>query len=277
MRVKLTFKTLSDPARIPINYNYPLHAVIYKILNNASPGYAAWLHGKGYITSDGKVMKLFTFSKFQTPGCSIEMSDIIIPKHKRCTLYVDSPMLEDFTEKFVIGLFRSQTIEIATSATYGKFQVEEIERVDYPPLHSPMKFVALSPFTASTMRNFNGALTTCYLRPDDSALNDTLKQNAIRKYQIIHKSMPPTQEFSATIDPGYMAQRGGIEGVSKIVTVKEGTSAETKIYAILAPLSISGDLGLMDTVLQAGLGNKNSLGFGMLAPVREGNDYGNHQ
>lgn len=48
---------------LPINYQYPLSAAIYKIPDQADAEYAAFLRKSGY----GKGFKLFTFSDIGCP------------------------------------------------------------------------------------------------------------------------------------------------------------------------------------------------------------------
>ncbi len=51
---------------IPFNYQYPLSSAIYKIIQRADAGFAAFLHDTGY--GEGyKSFKLFTFSDVRTP------------------------------------------------------------------------------------------------------------------------------------------------------------------------------------------------------------------
>ena len=48
---------------IPINYQYPLSAAIYKVLHQADEAYSLFLHETGYRKADSlKTFKLFTFS-----------------------------------------------------------------------------------------------------------------------------------------------------------------------------------------------------------------------
>ena len=54
MRIKLKLK--SDSSSLTCNYNYPLSAAIYKLLNFGSNEFAAFLHDKGYRLN-GKVYK----------------------------------------------------------------------------------------------------------------------------------------------------------------------------------------------------------------------------
>lgn len=267
MRCKLTLRALDDPTAIPMNYNYPMAAAIYKIINAASPEYSEWLHSKGYVTPEGKPMKLFTFSRITGTSLHANGNTLLLRKRERCTVYISSPMLEDFIQNFVVGLFSVKTIEIASNGVRGRFVVDAVERIDLPEITSPMKCIALSPFVASTMRQRNGTLQVYYYRPDDAALPEALKNNAIQKYQLIYKRMPSDTQLSVTLDDDYIQRRGGMHNITKLISVKEGTDTETKIFAIHAPVQLQGSRELIDVVLQAGLGEKNSLGFGMLAPA----------
>ncbi|MGB9824119.1 MAG: hypothetical protein ACPLN0_06715 [Candidatus Hydrothermia bacterium] len=58
MRLKLTFKPVSDYIALPIHYNHMVQAFIYSSLEQ---DIANWLHEKGFEYGPGK-FKLFTFS-----------------------------------------------------------------------------------------------------------------------------------------------------------------------------------------------------------------------
>ncbi len=63
MRFKLFLASQTAGAIIPINYQYPLSAAIYRILAKVDADYATFLHEKGYVVGEGlKHFKLFTFS-----------------------------------------------------------------------------------------------------------------------------------------------------------------------------------------------------------------------
>ncbi len=51
---------------VPFNYQYPLSAAIYKIIQSADHAFAAFLHDTGYGKGH-KSFKLFTFSDIKTP------------------------------------------------------------------------------------------------------------------------------------------------------------------------------------------------------------------
>lgn len=59
MRFKITISPIvSSSKTIPLNYQYPLSAAIYRIISKGDEEYASFLHEKGY----GKGYKFFTFS-----------------------------------------------------------------------------------------------------------------------------------------------------------------------------------------------------------------------
>jgi CRISPR-associated endoribonuclease Cas6 len=73
MRFKLTLKVEKEyfGNAIPINYQYELSAVIYKILSKSSEQYAIWLHDNGFELGL-KRFKLFTFSRLMVPQYNID-------------------------------------------------------------------------------------------------------------------------------------------------------------------------------------------------------------
>src|SRR5690606_18666101 len=112
MRFSLKLFALDFPAVLPLNYQYPLSAVIYRILQQADKDYAHFLHETGYKQYDHslKSFKLFTFSDSRTPfkiaGDRMQFrtpeAELIVSFH-----------LPLAAETFVRGLFMNQEIEIA--------------------------------------------------------------------------------------------------------------------------------------------------------------------
>jgi CRISPR-associated endoribonuclease Cas6 len=66
MQLQLTLTINQPNACLPFNYQYPLSAAIYKIIERADETYAAFLHNEGY-QHGGKTFKLFTFGSITTP------------------------------------------------------------------------------------------------------------------------------------------------------------------------------------------------------------------
>ena len=71
---------------IPINYQYPVSAAIYKILQQADEEYARFLHDTGYQKANSlKTFKLFTFSDlmviFKMEGNRMVLKESIAKKN----------------------------------------------------------------------------------------------------------------------------------------------------------------------------------------------------
>ncbi len=270
MRIKLTLIPTQKKCAIPINYQYPLSAAIYKILYSASSEYATFLHDKGYISEKGKPLKLFTFSYLSIPNVFFKNDMLFAYGAPPCTLFVSSPLIEDFIQNFVVGLFTNQEIAIGNKQTVGRFMITQVESIATPKFSDIENFKCLSPFVLSTMKMKNDKLMPHYYRPDDPGLGEAIRQNLIQKYQTIYKKLPENQSLNFQLDKNYIERKGGFDKISKLITIKENNEEQkTKIKAIFAPFNLSGSSELMQIAWDAGIGNYCSQGFGMIENVKK--------
>ena len=126
MIIKIKFKLSGKKQILPLNYQYPISAWIYKIIEKADTNFARILHEYGYKTEKGKVFKLFTFSKLNFPKNTWKIlpnSDRMEIKARNAFLKV-SFMLPEQTEKFVIGLFKEQKVFIGDKISGIDMMVE---------------------------------------------------------------------------------------------------------------------------------------------------------
>lgn len=126
MRFNIKLKLHSDSQNLlPINYQYPLSAAIYKILDKGDAEYAKFLHEEGY----GKGYKFFTFSdlklKFKLNGDRMVILDSAVE-------FVVCFHLPEASKTFVEGLFRSQEIVIADKKSRATFYIESIVSMQNP-------------------------------------------------------------------------------------------------------------------------------------------------
>jgi CRISPR-associated endoribonuclease Cas6 len=264
MRIKLILRSKEDIAVIPINYQYPLSCEIYKILSKASLEYSNWLHNKGYVSPSGRIMKLFVFSKLKIDKIHIEKNTFIIDKNSRCELLVSSPMLSSFVQNFILGTFEAKEIEIGIKEIKGKFRIEEIQFVEEPKFSDNMKFICLSPVVSSTVHQKNNKKQTYYFRALDEDLNKAISKNLVEKYKMIHDEEINDPKIDFLINKDYIERKGGAEGVSKLITIKEGLKSEIKIKGFVAPFILRGNSELIKTAYECGIGQYNSLGCGMV-------------
>ncbi|MDZ7265031.1 MAG: CRISPR-associated endoribonuclease Cas6 [candidate division KSB1 bacterium] len=268
MRIRLTLQPRDQLCVIPINYQYPLSAAIYKILSQASPEYAAFLHERGYASPAGKPMKLFTFSRLWCPAVRQVENTLRITNRRLCFLQISSPMLEDFVQHFVIGLFQEQQLEIAGPHAVGKFLITQVETLAPPEFEPEMQFRCLSPMVVSLMHEHLGARKIHYLRPGDDQLSTAIAQNLRQKYEIVHHRSAADLALDFEPDPHYIAQRlQQGKRVTKKITIKEGAEEATDIISFEVPFSLKGNPELMEMAYECGIGEKNSMGFGMIERV----------
>jgi CRISPR-associated endoribonuclease Cas6 len=264
MRIKLILRP-SITGDIPLNYQYYLSGAIYKILRNSSPEYARFLHNQDYTGQDGKPRKLFTFSFLTlTPHRKPENNKLLISLSTKAILYVSSPMLNDFIQNFVKGLFYNQKIVIRTKNTDASFFIEQVETISEPEFKATTKFIALSPIVLTTKLDTTEGLKTYFFRPLDEGLSEAIRKSLLRKYETVYKKRPADDRLKFKIDKEYIQRRGGPAKVSKLITIRQGDPGETKIKAFVTPFTLIGSKELMQTAWNCGIGDKCSMGFGCI-------------
>ena len=255
MRFKLTLQIEPDVMgrEIPINYQYPLQAAIYKMLSQSDEQFSLWLHDNGF-QSKGKRFKLFTFSNLIVPQYGIDKErERLIVKSDYVTLYV-SFLPEKSTQRFVQGIFANHTIQIADYISGSQFRVNEIQMV--PTLEnytSDMQFSTLSPVCIS-QKNEQGYMD--YLNPHDANYELGILTGLLSRYNAIN-GHPYEGE-------PYCHLHLLSEPKSALIRIKAGTKSETRIRGYRYRFTIDLPEPLMQIAYESGLGEKGSMGFGMI-------------
>lgn len=268
MRIRLLLRTDGALQSIPINYNYPLAAKIYHILSDSSPEYSTFLHDNGYLGADGKLRKLFTFSRLMIkPRPGLGRNCLVIKRQHTVELIVASPMQDDFIQHFVVGLFQQQAFTLASNGMRGRLHVERVEVCETPEFKTKMTFRALSPIVLSTPEERAGRLVPHYLRPHERGLAEAVNNSLVKKYTTITGQPPQDAQINFEVDEDYVKRRGGAEKAMTLVRLREGRDDQTNVKGFLAPFTLSGSVELMRTAWHAGIGDKCSMGFGCVDVV----------
>ena len=259
MRFKLTLQLQPEVMgrELPINYQYPLQAAIYRTLAQSDLEFSTWLHENGY-QQDGKRFKLFTFSNLIVPQFGIDKGrERLIVKSDVVTLFI-SFLPEKSTQQFIQGLFQQQTIQVADYISGVQFLVREIQVM--PPLdyHPDMVFKTLSPVCIS-LRNERGQMD--YLSPTDPRYELGILTGLLARYDAIHG-----QPFS---DTPYCHLQLLKEPKSALVRIKAGTPNETRVRGYRYQFKIDLPVELMQIAYESGLGEKGSMGFGMIEALQK--------
>lgn len=253
MRLKLTLQIQrkENGGEIPINYQYQLHSAIFKILSSCDPKYSLWLHDHGY-NQEGKRFKMFTFSNLIVP-CDVDKNKKkLIPKRDQALLYIGF-IDENASKTFLKGALHKGTILIADKYSGLEFRIVEVQMLQ-PLDYRPDKiYKTLSPICVSH-RNELGKMD--YLSPEDSRYEQGLLTGLISRYSALYGHPYEEEKYCR------MEIVGQIK--SRLITIKEGTPEQTRVRGYSYMFKIDLPPKLMEIAYNGGLGEKGSMGFGMI-------------
>jgi CRISPR-associated endoribonuclease Cas6 len=254
MILKLTFENPKPNSAIPLNYQYYLGSWIYKIIAEGDHEFAKFLHEKGYVQG-AKNFKLFTFSLLKVPEYRIDKErEQFVIRSSTFSLEVRF-LIDQAMEQFVMGLFKTQQLEILTNEVTAVFPVTQVESLGLQVPTTRVRIRTLSPMVVGR-KNDKGH--DDYLPPTDKEFGNLLLQNLIDKYLASGKNL----------DPNWAAQQPEFKLLnpekvnSKLVTLKEGHKSQTKVKGYLFDFEYTAPTELLETGLLAGFGKYNSMGFG---------------
>lgn len=242
MRIRLDLEPETGEVILPLHYNHMVQAFIYRYIDSEL---ATWLHDHGFAEY-GRPFKLFTFSRLM--GKFRRSADHLI-FNGQVSLYVASP-LRNFVESLAENLVRTSSMALGDS----HLRLSAIA-VEMPPQVSDRLAVrTLSPITVySTVQRGDGRKLTYYYSPWEQQFGQQIETNLKKKYQII-EGLPPDPRWNLNLTPLRVDKHDQC-----IVLYKE-----TVIKGWTGTYLLQGAPQLIDVALQAGLGSKNSQGFGMV-------------
>lgn len=267
MRLIIQLTSMSGRNILPVNYQYPLSAAIYKVIAQANREYATFLHNQGYH-QDGslKAFKLFTFSDLRTP---FEIDgDRLIMKTNRASLMICFQMPDTITN-FVRGLFLNQQIEIADQKNRAVFQVEQVEALQVwheDTLENDFRSLVLKPISPMVVGVLNERHKYDFIYPSDERFIPALKHHWKEKYKVVYGEEAAGKDFKdIEIEVLNVSATK-----TRLVTIKAGTEEETKIRGMVHfQLHVKAPVKVFDLALNAGIGAYCSQGFGCVEVVPE--------
>lgn len=258
--MRFLIKLNTNNREIPINYQYPLSAAIYKIINNADKEYAEFLHSNGY----GKGFKLFCFSdikgKFRVEGDRLHLLNDTVS-------FDISFHLPEASQHFIKGLFLSQRVEIADKRSKANFVVQSVEALPNPfagKKDNEIISVVLETSSACVAGIKNEKGNYDFLSPEDKRFAECLLYNWKEKIKSVHPSVIP-EELILSIEAVLYKD----PPKSRLMTIKADTPAETKIRGWMNfGLKVTGEKRFVELILNVGVGVYNSQGMGFVEVVK---------
>ncbi len=236
MRLKITLSSSKRNYLIPYNYNHILSAIIYHKI--ADLDLAAKLH----FSQD---FKFFTFSQIYFSQWKRTQKGIISEDGK-IKFYISSP-----NNHLIKSLVEGHLENTEVNFKGNKLLVEQIELLKKPLFKENMKMKTISPIIARIKREINGQLKTWDLGPGDERFYESIQKNLINKYNAFYGDFDG--ERWVRIKPDMKTAK------RRRIDIKGDYH---RCY--MMNFGIEADPRLLEFAYDCGIGEKNSMGFGMV-------------
>lgn len=245
MHLIIDLKPESSFFEIPIQYNHLVQSAIYASLPEETSN---WLHNEGFM-SGKRSFKLFAFSRL-IGNYSINKNKGTISFPGGASLIVSSPN-QCFLQDLVNGLLSKGTLRFGDSL----FKVIGVECEGQVVNDDFIIVRTLSPIVAySTLLKPEGGKYTCYFQPGETEFVRHIENNLRKKYEAFYQRPSPGGEFQVQL-----LNRSRLHVTSYKNTVIKGYSCR---------LRLTGPKELLQMALDAGLGSKNSQGYGCVERLK---------
>ncbi len=225
----------------PIHYNHIVQGFVYSCFHKALSNF---IHNNGFVFGS-RTFKLFVFSRL-IGEYQIDKSKGIITFGKKLNLMIASP-IDEICHSLCNNLLNEPHLLLGTQQVI-------INKVDIqnPLIDSEkIKIMTRSPITVySTLIRPNGKKYTCYFQPGEKDFINQINANLQKKFMAIHKREAPSGKIN--LSPLGYVKMNIIKYKGFIIKGYSG-----KFF-------MRGPTELLKIALDAGLGAKNSQGFGFI-------------
>lgn len=256
MRFELTLNRTGRQRMLPMDYQYYISAWIYKVLHQADRDFAAFLHEKGYGSSETKLYKLFCFSRlnFGSPILWKEKKLFELRKQE-IALQISFDTTEAATH-FIKGLFMSQEFYLGDKFNGIDFKVTGVEALPEPDFTETMHYRLQTPWVVSL--KMEGRKHPKYLSPVDNEFIEYSVKHLVEKFKNTRNKLIALDQLH--FKPSEKYKRGGFK-------IKTGQHRETRVVGNLFDFQLTAPMELHQMLWNAGVSEKSSSGFGWVEPV----------
>jgi CRISPR-associated endoribonuclease Cas6 len=257
MTIELNLEPETYNYQIPLNYQYPLSAAIYKLIATSSEEFADWLHEIGYKSGKGKPYKMFVFSKLSTsPIDKALLSKNILKSKGGLHFYFASPVNDKIILNFIQGAMQKGIIKIgAVDLPQTEFTIKSINMLPIITYENNQTYRTISPICVS---NFNNGKVE-YIFPNNEQIEEKLENNLKEKYKILNEKDFNENLQIEIIDKTQFKQKN--------IIIKENTEFQGRIKAFETHIRINTTAEMHKIAQECGIGERNSMGFGMMERI----------
>jgi CRISPR-associated endoribonuclease Cas6 len=247
VRFRVSLQPERGKVSLPYNYNHALSSAIFSFLALADATFSHFIHQEGFYHQD-KVFKLFTFSPLLSKRHKATREGLLM--EGQLVWLVSSPKKE-FVANLAQGILQQGFLPLLEQ----RLMVQQVEVLSQPVFDRSIAFKTLSPVVVSTgQMDSNGSFRKKYLSPEEPEFNRILEENLKRKYQACYGKEPSGEGISLKLLRPPQSKLMDYKGI--------------KVRGWFMHFTIEGDADLVRMGYEAGFGENNSAGFGMVEVAR---------
>ena len=225
---------------MPLGYDYQywLASMLIDRLDTADGDLADFLHSHTGF-------KYYTFSNLKLEDRRNSNDGL---QFDNAHFFLTSPK-KDFIEGFASGLLQKPDFNLG----HTEFMVKSVEILDGVDFPEKCTMNTLSPIYVKTKREIDGELKEWDLHPTDGKFYERVHNNLLDRYKEYHGEKPKKDFFDITDIHYHKERRYTVKGDYRRCT-------EMKF-------DVQGSEELLEFAYEAGLGEKNAMGFGCVEVV----------
>ncbi|MDD3925065.1 MAG: CRISPR-associated endoribonuclease Cas6 [bacterium] len=245
MRLKVTLASQNDVI-LPVNHQHMLQGFIYRTLTDEKMQH--FLHDHGFH-HEKRIFKLFAFSRLMG-SCVFNQREKEILFYSPFTFYISSPW-EEFLQNLLSGIVGLDDVFLG----HNNLTVSEVSVQETPSFDDRISYDIgmLSPVTVySTLYTAEGSKKTYYYSHTEKEFSELIQKNLIKK-------------GSAFLGQDWSELPFSIKRSDNAVDCRQITVnyKNTIIKGWIGDFTISGHPLMLRMAYDAGIGSKNSQGFGL--------------
>lgn len=250
MRIKINLSS-NEQICFPKGYLKYNQAFIYNLLDRLD---ANWLHEKGFVF-EKRAFKLFTYSDFLEKRIYDREKEVFIFKGRSLSFYVSSPV-DWILQQTAANVLKSELVRIGSNL----FTIDSVSVMKEPEFsESVLKISTLSPITMHSTIEQNGRKFTLFHTPFEEPFSELINRNLQKKWTALHNE---DCRYNISIKPLFNDEKH-----QKITYFGTNKQTRTLIKAWAGRFEISSEPEFLKFALNAGLGARNSQGYGMAEVV----------
>jgi len=236
-----------------MDYQYYISAWIYKTIMQSSVEFATFLHDKGFGADEGKLFKLFCFSRLDFGKPVLHSEEKLFGVNAETMRLKISFDIPQAASHFIEGLFKDQELYLGNNVHGINLKVTSVELLSEPSFNETMHYRMVTPWVVSIKEEDKPQ--PVYLAADDERFPTQAARHLAEKHNLTHTGTPTVGHGQITINRINGFKRSGF-------VISPGTPRETRVIGNLFEFTLTAPATIHQMAWNAGISEKSSMGFG---------------